>query len=122
MPPQEELLAECANAAAHIAAWANRRGKRAADNSVPHEVTQSDPDSNGEAIGSGAADHGKAVLAMRLKVTTCHRAYCAYLVIFVLHLNIFYTDYSRHAGLCLPCCHVWLTICRQECKSISADP
>lgn len=77
MPSQEELLAECANAAAHVAAWANRKGKRAADNPVPQEATQSDPDSNGEAIGSGAADHGKAGLALRLKVTACHRAYRA---------------------------------------------
>ena len=91
-----ELLAECANAAAHIAAWANRRGKRAADNPVPQEPTQSDPDSNGEAIGSEAADHGKAVLAMRLKVTACQKAHCARLAIFVLHLALIYSDHNRH--------------------------
>ena len=89
MPSQEELLAECANATAHIAAWANRRGKRAADNPEPQGATQSDLDSSGEAIGSGAADYGKAVLAMRLKVTACHGAYCVCLAVFVPDLALY---------------------------------
>ena len=81
-------MSECGNAAAHIAAWANRRGKRAADNSVPQEAIQSNPDSNGEAVSSGAADPGKAALAMRLKVTACHGAHCACLAAFLPDLSL----------------------------------
>ena len=62
---QEELLADCVTASAHIAAWSNRSGKRSAVNHPQEAAASKMPDSD---AGNGSATRDAADLKMRLKV------------------------------------------------------
>ena len=62
---QEELLADCVTASAHIAAWSNRSGKRSAFKHPPQAAASMMPDSD---AGNGSATGDAADLSMRLKV------------------------------------------------------
>ena len=64
---QVELLADCASASAHIAAWANRSGKRSAGEHPSQAVSSSMPGADGDmqSMAQGALGAG-----MHLKVYT----------------------------------------------------
>ena len=62
---QEELLADCVTASAHIAAWSNRSGKRSALKYPLQAAATMMPDSD---AGNGSATRDAADLRMRLKV------------------------------------------------------
>jgi len=62
---QEDLMADCVTASAHIAAWSNRSGKRSAVKHPQQAAASMMPDSDAE---NGSAIRDAADLRLRLKV------------------------------------------------------